>query len=204
MTFAARRRAPGVSYRSGVGHLSAVRAIAVTAVMALAAIGCGSSSTTSADVTPDPQTVSTIDGRFEVRFTVDRTTLKPGDNISGKAELWLRAGGSGVISGSSSLFSFEFVEVGGEQRSVVPVITGDCQPHQLGATTPLTSGIVKSGAMDGTGANADFRKQFLQSDTINLPAGTWDITAIAGFVEGRSCQGLPHKVRSTVRVTVNG
>jgi hypothetical protein len=204
MTFEARRRAAGVSYRSGVGRLWKLRAVAVTAVVVLATAGCGSSNTTAADVTPDPQTVSAIDGRFEVRFTVNRTTLKPGDNISGTAELWLKAGGSGVISGSSSLFSFEFVEVGGLQRSIAPVLPGDCSPHQLGATTPLTSGIVKSGAMDGIGANADFRKQFLQGETINLPAGTWDITAVAGFFEGRSCQGLPHSVRSTVRVTVDG
>lgn len=204
MTFAARRRVLGLPYRSTVGRLSTLRALAVAAAVALAAIGCGSSNTTSADVTPDPQTVSVLDGRFEVRFTVNRTTLKPGDNISGTAELSLKAGGSGVISGSSSLFSFEFVESGGQQRSVVPVIPGDCSPHQLGAGSPLTSAIVKSGAIDGSGPNADFRRQFLQGDTINLPVGTWDITAVAGFFEGRSCQGLPHTVRSTVRVTVSG
>lgn len=173
------------------------------AFVALCSIGCGTSNTTGADVTPDPQTASAIDGRFEVRLTVNRTTLKPGDNVAGTAELWLKAGGSGVLSGSSQLFSFEFVEVGGQQRSVVPVLDSDCSPHQLGTETPLTSPIYKSGA-PGDGANGDFVRQFLQGDTINLPAGTWDITAVAGFSEGRSCGGLPHRIRSTVRVTVNG
>jgi hypothetical protein len=174
------------------------------AVLACGLIGCGSSNTTSTDVTPDPQTVSAVDGRFEVRFTVDRTTLKPGDNISGTAELVLKAGGSGVISGSSDLFSFEYVEVGGQQRTVVPVISGDCSPHQLGTDKPLTARLFKSGAADAAGTNGDFVRQFLDGDVINLPAGTWDITAVAGFVDGRACSGLPHKVRSTVRVTVTG
>jgi hypothetical protein len=175
----------------------------LTAV-ALFAIACGNSNVTSVDVTPDPQTVSAIDGRFEVRFTVDRTTLKPGDNITGTAELWLKAGGSGAISGSSQLFSFDFVEIGGQQRSIVAVISADCSPHQLGTDRPLTSPVYKSGAMDGEGANAEFRRQFLQGDAINLPAGTWDITAVAGFIDGRSCSGQPHQIRSTIRVHVNG
>jgi hypothetical protein len=179
---------------------TAVAGVAVAT--AFAAMGCGSSNTTSADVPPDPQTVTALDGRFEVRFTIDRTTLKPGDGVSGTAELWLKAGGSGVISGSSDLFSFEFMEISGQQRTVVPVISSDCSPHQLGTDKPLTSKLFKSGAADAAGTNADFVRQFLQGDTINLPAGTWDITAIAGFIDGHACSGLPHKVRATVRVTV--
>ena len=201
MTFGARRQAPGVSYRSGVGRLSRLQGVTVGVAFAVSLIGCGSSNTTSADVTPDPQSVSALDGRFEVRFTVDRTTLKPGDDISGTAELWLKAGGSGVISGSSDLFSFEFVEIGGGQRSVAPDVSSDCSPHQLGTDRPLTSKIVKSGE-PGSGANADFVAQFLQGDEIHLPPGTWDITAIAGFIDGRACSGLPHHIRSTIRVTV--
>lgn len=173
-------------------------------LIALAALGCGAGNTTPPDVSPNPQTVIAIDGRFELRFTVDRTTLRTGDAITGTAELWLKAGGSGVLSGSSDLFSFEFLEVGGQQRSVAPVISTDCSPHQVGADRPLTSAIYRSGSPEAAGANAEFVRQFLASDGINLPAGTWDITAIAGFVDGRSCAGLAHRIRSTIRVTVNG
>ncbi|HET9851396.1 MAG TPA: hypothetical protein VFP56_02690 [Candidatus Limnocylindrales bacterium] len=183
---------------------STVRRLAAGALVALAALGCGGGNTTPPDVSPDPQTVTALDGRFELRFTVDRTTLRPGDPITGTAELWLKAGGSGVLSGSSDLFSFEFLEVGGQQRGVAPVISPDCSPHQVGADRPLTSAIYRSGAPKPAGANAEFVRQFLAGDAINLPAGTWDITAIAGFVDGRSCAGLPHAIRSTVRVTVTG
>ena len=148
--------------------------------------------------------MTVLDGRFEVRFTVDRTTLRPGDNITGKAELWLKAGGTGALSGSSDLFSFEFMEVGGKQRAIAPILSADCSPHQVGADDPLESPIVKTGAVvDGT-PNAEFVRQFLDGSEIHLPAGTWDITAVAGFVDGRSCSGLRHAIRATVRVHVNG
>ena len=187
VTIEGRNRALGFSYRSVVGRTSRARpsgVLALLTVLAFVASGCGSGNTTPADVTPDPQTVSAIDGRYEVRFTVNRTTLKPGDNITGTAELWLKAGGSGVLSGPSQLFSFEFVEVGGQQRAVAPVLDTDCSPHQLGQDKPLTSPIYKSGA-PGAGANGDFVRQFIDGDAINLPAGTWEISAVAGFVDGR-------------------
>jgi hypothetical protein len=174
-------------------------ALAMLAVVA----ACGPGTTSPADVTPDPQTVTAVDGRFEVRFTVDRTTLRTGDTIAGEAELWLKAGGSGVLSGSSDLFSFEFVEVGGQNRVVVPVVSSDCSPHQVGADRPLTSPIVKSGGVPAGNANAEFVRQFLEGSEIHLPTGTWDITAVAGFVDGRACSGLPHTIRATVRVTVS-
>lgn len=203
MTFDWRNGANEFSYRSDVGRRWSVRALGALALLALASVGCGSGNRTPANVTPDPQTASAVDGRYEVRFTVDRTTLKPADDISGTAELWLKAGGSGVLSGPSQLFSFEFVEVGGQQRAVAPVLDTDCSPHQLGQDKPLTAAIYKSGA-PGAGPNADFVRKFLDGSTINLPAGTWDITAAARFVDGRSCGGLAHTIRSTVRVTVNG
>lgn len=174
---------------------------ALTVGIVLAA--CGAGSTTPGDVTPDPQTVSAIAGRFEVRFTIDRTTLRTGDNITGTAELWLRAGSSGTVTGSSDLFGFEFVEVGGQHRAVTPVLSGDCSPHQVGSDRPLTSPIVKSGAVTEGSPNAEFMREFLAGEEIHLPAGTWDITAVAGFIDGRACSGLPHSVRATIRVTVS-
>ncbi len=173
------------------------------AAVALLAAACGPGSTTPADVTPDPQTATALAGRFEVRFTVNRTTLRTGDTISGTAELWLKAGGSGVLSGSSDLFGFEFVEVGGQNRAVLPVVSSDCSPHQVGADRPLTSPIVKSGGVPDGNANADFVRRFLEGPDIHLPAGTWDISAVAGFVDGRACSGMGHAIRATVRVTVS-
>jgi hypothetical protein len=172
-----------------------------TAVLVGALIGgCGPGSTTPVDVTPDPATTTVIDGRFELRFTVDRTTLRPGDNITGTAELHLRAGGSGALSGSSALFGFEFAEVGGERRTVYPVYTPDCAPHQVGTDSPLITPILKSGAY----GDDDFVAEFLEGNEVHLPAGLWDITAVAGFYDGRACTGQLHSIRAPVRVTIIG
>ena len=166
-------------------------------LVALASIGCASN-TTPAGVPPDPVTAITPDGRFELRFTIDRTTLRPGDDITGTAELWLKAGGSGAITGPDQMFGFEFVEVGGEHRSVFPVWDAVCSPHQVGQDQPLTAELARSGA-----AADEFTTTFLQGTEIHLPAGQWDISAIVRFHEGRDCGGLRHEPRATVRVTVN-
>ncbi|HXG26281.1 MAG TPA: hypothetical protein VNL94_05455 [Candidatus Binatia bacterium] len=189
-------RSQGAGASSAVGLVRAA-ALAVVAAVLLAA--CGPGDTTPPDVTPDPTTATAIDGRFELRFTVDRTTLRPGDDITGTAELWLRAGGSGLVSGPGEMFGFEFVEVGGQHRAVLPVFDASCQPHQVGSDTPLTSPLRKSGAAD-----SDFAREFHQGREIHLPPGQWDITAVVWFHEGRSCGGLKHQPRATVRVVVNG
>lgn len=170
-------------------------------MLALALGACGDSTITPRDVPPDPQTAAAQEGRFEVRFTVDRTTLRTGDSITGTAELWLRAGTSGALSGPSELFGFEFAEVGGEHRGVAPVMPVDCSPHQVGSDQPLTSPIVKTGATAG-GVNDAFIREFLKGREIHLPAGEWDITAIAGFFDGRGCSGQQQAIRATVRVRV--
>jgi len=175
------------------------RGILLVLVPALLVAACGSSTSQG---TPDPQTATVVDGRFELRFTVDRTTLKPDDSITGTAELRMNAGGSGALSGSSQLFGFEFAEVGGEHRVVTPAYRSDCAPHQVGSDSPLTTGIVKSGRTVGNGPNDAFVRDFLEGREVHLPAGQWDITAIAGFIDGRACSGQPHAIRATVRVTV--
>jgi hypothetical protein len=171
-------------------------------VLALSIAACGDGTTTPADVSPDPQTATVQQGRFLVNFTVDRTTLRPGDNITGTAELRLVAGQSGALSGGQQTFLFEFVEIGGQNRVVEPLSDGQCAPHQIGLDSALVSPILKSGAASG-GANAAFVGEFLKGDTINLPAGSWDITAIASFVDGRQCSGQPYNIRATIRVKVN-
>ena len=200
-TFGGRTAGQGGLYGSAVARSNGRRR-ALLVFVALAAAACNPSSTTPADVAPDPGTASAIDGRFEVRFTVDRTTLRPGDDITGTAELWLRAGTTGALSGSSELFGFEFAEVGGSHRGVTPTLPADCSPHQVGLDAPLTSPIVKTGGTGG--ANDGFAREFLKGRAVHLPTGVWDITAIAGFYDGRSCSGQLHTMRATVRVRVNG
>ena len=180
-----------------------MRRLTFLAILVLVA-GCGPGTTTPADVTPDPQTAIAQSGRFTVAFTVDRTTLRTGDSITGKAELSVIAGNSGLLSGPNEIFTFEFVEVGGQQRRALPATDDVCAPHQIGLDSPLTTPMYKSGGIAGDAdPNAAFLREFLPGEAIHLPAGEWDITAIASFADGRACAGQPFSIRATVRVRVS-
>lgn len=166
-------------------------------LLAVAPVACGPSTVTPPEVTPDPMTTTVVSGRFEVRFTIDRTTLRTGDNITGLAELRMRAGGTGALSGSGSgLIGFDYMEVGGEHRRATSVHTSDCAPHQIGSDAPITTTLYQAGSGD-TGI-------FPPGRDVRLPAGEWDVTAITHFVDGRGCTGQPYDIRATVRVRVIG
>ena len=100
------------------------------------------------------------------------------------------------------MLAFSFHEVGGAGRSVEPVFTADCVPHRIGVERPITSTIVKSGAVSGSEPDAAYKRSFLDDPLVHLPIGTWDITAQAGFVDGANCEGPGHSIRATVRVRV--
>lgn len=181
-------------------HSSSLLA-ALTLVVAAAMAGCRPSLTTPANVTPDPISASTTQGRFGLSFALARATVRPGDTITGSASLSLLGPGGATITGSSFLFGFEFTEIGGNARQVVPVFDGVCGPHRVTSTSPITSEILKSGAVVD-GPDADWYRQFLQDPAVHLPVGEWDLTVSAEFFDGQGCSGPKFDMRATVRVHV--
>lgn len=173
----------------------------IALVIALVVGACGSGSTALG--TPDPASVTTTQGRFALAFAIERSTVRPTDEVAGTATLTLVAPGGATITGSSDLVTFEFAEVGGAGRDVVPAAPSDCAPHEVVSGGGLETPIAKSGAVVD-GPNADWYRQFLQDPLVHLPAGDWEITAIATFFDGRNCSGQPYDLRSTVRVHVIG
>jgi hypothetical protein len=170
---------------------------------ALILAGCSVGPTTPADRSPDPTHSTVEDGRFRVAFIVARTTLRPGDAIDGVATLSLLQNGPGALSGSGTgVFGFSFHEVGGGGRGIDPVFTADCTPYRIGVEQPITSAIIKSGAVSGAEPDAAFKSSFLDDPIVRLPIGMWDITAQAGFVDGANCEGEGHSIKATVRVQV--
>lgn len=167
------------------------------AALVLALAACGPAPASG----PIPPTgraeATTLDGRFQLGFAIDRATVRPDEPITGTAMLQLLVAGGVTLTGSSDLFAFDVLEVGGEGRHVAPVRPADCAPHRLVSTAPLTSPIVKSGASDG-----GFGASFLRGDDVLLPKGDWDITAVAQFTDGDACRGQAHNIRATVRVHV--
>ena len=175
------------------------RSIALVIALLVGACGGG----TSPLGTPDPASATTTQGRFALAFTIDRSTVRPSDVVAGSAKLTLLTPGGATVTGSSDIVTFEFAEVGGAGRDVIPAAAPDCSPHQVSSSEGIEIPIAKSGTVVD-GPNADWVRQFLQDPQIHLPAGDWDITAIATFFDGRACGGQPYDLRATLRVHVTG
>jgi hypothetical protein len=141
------------------------------------------------------------DGPYELRFVLPHLSWRTGDAISGYAGLSLTGDAPTTLYGSGSLFGFSYVEVGGTRR-VDPVWTADCGSHRLDPATPLTSDLTKSGGVAGTEPDADFLRAFLSDPLVHLPVGSWDITAIAQFIEAPGCAGGTTTMQTGLRVTV--
>jgi hypothetical protein len=172
-------------------------------LLGLIVAACGVGPTSGPDQPPNP-TQATVDaGRFQLTFEVARTTARPGDEIKGVATLRLRDGGPGALSGSGTgLLGFSFHEVGGAGRSLDPVFTADCVPYRISIDKPIVSPIVRSGGYSGEEPDADFKRSMLEGSALRLPAGTWNITAAAGFVDGANCEGQSQSIAVTVQVEV--
>ena len=172
----------------------------VALAVALFVAACGGPPPVPSSSTPAQTVVS--DGRFQLTFELPSATWKTADSITGLATLALTAGDRADLTGAGGgLLAFEFAEVGGD-RHTQPIWDAACAQHPLSAGKPMTSGIVKSGAYQGDAPPGDFNRQFITDPLVRLPAGTWDITAIAMFDEGPTCSAPSHEMRATVRLTV--
>src|ERR1041385_9269975 len=121
-------------------------------VLACLVAACGGGQTTP-NSTPVPATSTSAQGRFLLTFTIDRTTVVPTDAVTGTASVTLLQPGSATITGSSTVILFEFQEVGGAGRVVIPARTAECAV-QVVAEGGIVSPIVKSGAVpDGPDAD---------------------------------------------------
>jgi hypothetical protein len=192
---------PPLRRRSVAAHWPSMMRRSLALLTALFIGGCGGAQTPLG--TPDPATATTAQGRFALTFTIDRATVHASDEVVGAAKLTLLTPGTATITGSSDLVIFEFAEVGGAQRDVIPSASPDCGVHALASAEGIVAPIAKSGAVV-PGPNADWYRQFLQDPLVHLPAGDWDITAMAAFSDGKGCSGAPYDLRATVRVHVIG
>jgi hypothetical protein len=148
-----------------------------------------------------PSSVST-DGNYKLELVLPRLTWNVGDPISGTAILSLTDSQPTKVTGASELIAFAFDEVGGI-RHVAPIWAQSCVLYALDPATPQSVALDKSGAFQGNEPDADFLRSFFADPEIHLPAGTWDITAIASFSEG-SCGAPTHTIQATVRIHITG
>jgi len=162
----------------------------------------GVATSPSPAASPGDGTARARQGDFALTFTLPRTTWQVGEAIEGTAALAstvdhiVRVGGSG-----DGLLGFEYAELGGP-RDIQPFWTLACGPYDLRPGAPITSSLTKTGSWDPNGPDADFYRDFFADPAVRLPAGMWDITAAASFVEGTKCDGAVHDMRATVRIEV--
>jgi hypothetical protein len=145
---------------------------------------------------------SVTDGSFRLELSLPHLDWKAGEVITGMALLAYAGSAPTTIYGSGSgVIAFSYAEVEGT-RHVEPVWTADCGPHPLDPATPINADLSTSGAVDPNDPNADFLRSFLGDRQVRLPAGTWDITAVAMFSEAAGCSGGSHTMKAVERITV--
>jgi hypothetical protein len=142
-----------------------------------------------------------VEGRFVLTFELPRATFTSTDAITATATLGTTNGrDAGIVASGGGPLGFSFTEVGGT-RQMGFGMTADCVRYTVGGEAPITSGIRKSGGWGGEDPNAAFYEQFFADPEVHLPAGTWDIAAVAVFAEA-TCGGIERNLSATIRVTI--
>jgi hypothetical protein len=163
-----------------------------------------SPATPSPTVIPEPAVAEDISGPFRLVFEMPSATWREDEPITGQARLELLEGESAVLSGSGTgvLGYFHYEEITG-RRSMEAIWSGDCAgPYEMGAESPITSGLRTSGGWSVSDPDADFYREFAEGPDVRLPVGEWDITAIATFNVGLDCEPPGILLRATIRVTI--
>ena len=145
-----------------------------------------------------PVTATAMSGEFRLDLTIDRTTWRAGDLVTGSAAL-TNTSRALVEAYGSGLVSFGFKEVGGT-REFGNVIPASCGPHELTPGQPLVVKLSANGASSSDGSDAWVAAANAPGG-VRLPAGTWDVSADASFTEP-DCFGPPIDFAATARVTV--
>lgn len=176
--------------------------VALALVAGVASSACGAVVTPAASPSPPAGHAELVDGPFRLTFDMPRTQWSAADPITATAALELVGVGGPTVSGSGSgLIGFEYLQVDGPHH-VVPASTADCRPYRLEAGRPLSSALAKSGGFTDQDPDAAFLRAFFADPVVHLPAGRWQITAIAAFAEGADCTGPSHSIRVPITIEV--
>jgi hypothetical protein len=171
--------------------------VLVSAVMGLALAGCGSAG-------PPAVNAETTQGNYRLALELPKATWQTTEEITGTETVSLVAGvGLDVYSDSEGPTQFEFDEVGGQGRSAKPAYHLDCHPYPIDTSRPITNTMTVSGGTWPEDPQYKFMSSFLANPTLHLPAGDWNVVAVANFHDG-SCVGPSHTIRATVAIHVTG
>ena len=144
------------------------------------------------------------EGDFRLELVLPHLDWRVGEPIvAADAILEYRGSSPTNVYGARDIISFGYAEVGGK-RSFGPGFDASCQATAIDPATPLNVPLGKTGGYDPNSPNDAWVVPFLNANGVQLPAGTWDVTAESVFIEGQGCSGAQHDLRATLRVTVGG
>ena len=156
----------------------------------------------SQSATPVAARAEASRGRYRLVFELPKSTWSAGEPITGTATLSLIGGGQADIGASGSgITGFHYQERGG-RHDVEPVLTADCTSYRVSGEAPIVEPLGKSGGFTGEDPDAAFLRSFLAGPNVLLPAGDWQVTAIADFIDGRRCQGEHYLLEAPVVIHV--
>jgi hypothetical protein len=155
----------------------------------------------AASVGPEPTAQASV-GSYTLTFELTKGAWAASETIEGTASLSYSGVGSHNLSGSGSgLLGFGFSEVGGS-RNMGPAFTLDCRPYEIGPDEPISSPIRMNGAWSLDDPNGPLYMSVIREP--KLPAGDWDLYAVASFIEGQGCVGEEQELTATIRIHVTG
>jgi hypothetical protein len=178
---------------NNVHRFVGIAAVALLAVVA----GCGGSSPSasgrvSTASPPPPPRAQAGDDRYVLSFELPKATWRVSEPITGAATLRLISPSAMTVWGSGTgLVGFGFDQLGGD-KSTDWLLTADCVPRELSASTPLVIALYKtwSYAADAT-----------PDPQIHLSVGDWKIAAMADFTDDL-CAGVRHNLEAALMIHV--
>lgn len=199
---------------SGIGLNRFAGLVAATAVIAVAAvigvsIGANNPFIGGPPPSPSPDQLavseSVTDGNFQLTISAPRATWSSDEAIDVEATLKLIGPNTEATlwgSGSGPI-GFSVVEVGGDRR-MDAAWQADCSPHAITADAPITVPFAKSGGYSADDPNAAFYEAFFADPELRLPAGEWQVSAVALFDAGDTCTATPIEMSVSLTLTIEG
>jgi hypothetical protein len=189
-----------------------MRRLIVLACIVVGLSACGLSSVASMSApstTPTQQescsapcpSASSTSGAFKLDLVLPRVDWKADEPLTGAVTLSYAGPNPTKVFVAAGLLNFRYTEVGGPHK-VEPVSTAECGRYEIDPATPMSKPLFKTGSFYPGEPDEAFLRSFLTAPDVRLPAGTWDVTALAQFTEGDSCGLGGHSMAATVRVTV--
>lgn len=170
--------------------------------LCLALVACGSAQPTPATSALPGADAAQLQAPYLVTLDLPHDTWKAGEPITGTASLSLVQGAGADVGGAGGgLLAFEYASVDGVHH-IEPVSDAACAAYHLVGGAPMTAPLSHSGAFYPEQPDFEFNRAFLTAPDVRLPAGDWNISAIASFVEGQGCSGADRTIKATLTIHV--